>query len=157
MFGMVLSPFLTLSISQPAVKFNTVFYCNSDSSLPTHGHAAHVLPGSFLVVVRLVAHSDTLLLELPPAFSVDVLSHRGGGGHRVLPEDLAQVVEQSGGGEEAHWASGLGRSAPGRTARTGFPAPLSFIQSCLTDAIVLTRSESIVFFRKSLQTSLKRI
>ena len=49
------------------------------------------------MVIRLVAHGNAFLLKLPPAFSVNVLSHRGGGRHRVLPEDLTQVVEQSGG------------------------------------------------------------
>ena len=49
------------------------------------------------MVIRLVAHGNAFLLKLPPVFSANVLSHRDGGRHRVLPEDLTQVVEQSGG------------------------------------------------------------
>ena len=52
------------------------------------------------MVIRLVAHGDLLFLDFPPQLSVDVLSHRSGGRHRVLPEDLAQMVEQSGGRQE---------------------------------------------------------
>ena len=64
-----------------AEKFNSIFPQFSWWLLPPHGHAAHILLGSFLVVVRLMPHGDAFLLELPPAFSVDVLPHRGGGGH----------------------------------------------------------------------------
>ena len=32
------------------------------------------------MVIRLVAHGNAFLLKLPPAFSVNVLSHRGAGG-----------------------------------------------------------------------------
>ena len=52
------------------------------------------------MVVRLVAHGDLLFLDLPPQLSVHPLSHRSGGRHRVFPEDLAQVVEQSSGRQE---------------------------------------------------------
>ena len=44
--------------------------------LPPHGHAAHVLPGSFLMVIWLVTHGDLLFLDFPPQLSVHLLSHR---------------------------------------------------------------------------------
>lgn len=49
------------------------------------------------MVVRLVAHGDLLFLDLPPQLSVHPLSHRGGGGYRVVMKDLTQMVEQPGG------------------------------------------------------------
>ncbi len=52
------------------------------------------------MVIRLVAKSNLLFLDLPPQLSVHLLSYRGGRSHRVLPEDLTQVVEQSGGRQE---------------------------------------------------------
>ena len=52
------------------------------------------------MVIRLVAHGDLLFLDLPPQLSVHPLSHRSGRRHRVLPEDLAQMVEQPGGRQE---------------------------------------------------------
>ena len=52
------------------------------------------------MVIRLVAHGDLLFLDFPPQLSVHLLSHRGGGRHRVFPEDLTQVVKQFGGRQE---------------------------------------------------------
>ena len=52
------------------------------------------------MVIRLVAHGDLLFLDLPPQLSVHVLSHRGGGRHRVVTKDLTQMVEQFGGRQE---------------------------------------------------------
>ena len=52
------------------------------------------------MVIRLVAHGDLLFLDLPPQLSVHPLSHRSGGRHRVLPENLTQMVEQAGGRQE---------------------------------------------------------
>ena len=52
------------------------------------------------MVIRLVAHGDFLFPDLPPQLSVHVLSHRGGGRHRVVTKDLTQVVEQPGGRQE---------------------------------------------------------
>ena len=52
------------------------------------------------MIVRLVAHGDLLFLDFPPQLSVHPLSHRGGGGYRVVTKDLTQMVEQPGGGQE---------------------------------------------------------
>ena len=46
------------------------------------------------MVIRLVTHSDLLLLDLPPEFSIHLLAHWDGGRHRVVLEDPAHVVEQ---------------------------------------------------------------
>ena len=46
------------------------------------------------MVIRLVAHRNLLLLDLPPEFSVHLLARRDGGRHRVVLEDPAHVVEQ---------------------------------------------------------------
>ena len=52
------------------------------------------------MVIWLVTHGDLLFLDFPPQLSVHLLSHRGGGRHRVFPEDLTQVVKQFGGRQE---------------------------------------------------------
>ena len=52
------------------------------------------------MIVRLVAHGDLLFLDFPPQLSVHLLSHRGGGRHRVVTKDLTQMVEQPGGRQE---------------------------------------------------------
>ena len=52
------------------------------------------LGACILVVVRLVAHRNLLLLDLPPEFSIHLLAHWDGGRHRVVLEDPAHVVEQ---------------------------------------------------------------
>ena len=46
------------------------------------------------MVIRLVTHGDLLFLDFPPQLSVHPLSHRGGGGYRVVTKDLTQMVEQ---------------------------------------------------------------
>ena len=50
----------------------------------------------FLVVIRLVAHGDLLLLDLSPQLAVNV--HRAGTrpGRSVVPEDISHVMEQTG-------------------------------------------------------------
>ena len=52
------------------------------------------LGACILVVIRLVAHRNLLLLDLPPEFSIHLLAHWDGGRHRVGLEDPAHVVEQ---------------------------------------------------------------
>ena len=41
------------------------------------------------MVVRLVSHGNALLLELPPAFSVDVLAHRG------VYQDIGALIDKN--------------------------------------------------------------
>lgn len=48
------------------------------------------------MVIRLVAHRNLLLLDLPPEFSIHLLARRDVGRHRVVLEDPAHVVEQLG-------------------------------------------------------------
>ena len=58
------------------------------------------LGACILVVVRLVAHRNLLLLDLPPEFSIHLLARRDGRRHGVVLEDPAHVVEQLGGRQE---------------------------------------------------------
>ena len=48
------------------------------------------------MVIRLVAHSNLLLLDLPPEFPIHLLARWDSGRHRVVLEDPAHVVEQLG-------------------------------------------------------------
>ena len=48
------------------------------------------------MVIRLVAHRNLLLLDLPPEFSIHLLARRDVRRHRVVLEDPAHVVEQLG-------------------------------------------------------------
>ena len=48
------------------------------------------------MVVRLVAHGDLLLLDLPPEFSIHLLARRDNERHGVVLEDPAHVIEQPG-------------------------------------------------------------
>lgn len=64
----------------------------------THDHSALVL--LFRVIVRLVAHGDLLGPDLLAQLSVYAMPHRVGGRDGVVLKDPAQVVEQSGGGQE---------------------------------------------------------
>ena len=64
---------------------------------PLHGHTA---PGLglcllFFVIVGLVAQGDPQLLEFPHSLAVDVQPRLCGRGGRVVPEDVAHVVEQT--------------------------------------------------------------
>ena len=52
------------------------------------------LGACILVVIRLVAHRNLLLLDLPPEFSFHLLTRRDGRRHGVVLEDPAHVVEQ---------------------------------------------------------------
>ena len=45
------------------------------------------------MVIRLVAHSDLLLLDLPPELSIRLLTYWDGGRHGVVLKDPAHVVE----------------------------------------------------------------
>ena len=51
-----------------------------------------------LMVVRLVAEGDALLPQLRQPLAVD-LNAVGSGSRGVVPEDIAHVVEQPGGGQ----------------------------------------------------------
>ena len=55
----------------------------------------------FLVIIRLVAHSDLLLLNLAKLFAVNVYPGR----HRrwSLPDDLGHCTEKMGGAEQDGW------------------------------------------------------
>ena len=46
------------------------------------------------MVIRLVAHGDLLLLDLPPEFSIYLLAYWDGGRNGVVLKDPAHVVEQ---------------------------------------------------------------
>ena len=46
------------------------------------------------MIIRLVAHGDLLLLDLPPEFSIHLLAYWDGGRHGVVLKDPAHVVEQ---------------------------------------------------------------
>ena len=46
------------------------------------------------MVIRLVAHRNLLLLDLPPEFSIHLLTRRDCRRHGVVLEDPAHVVEQ---------------------------------------------------------------
>lgn len=48
------------------------------------------------MVIRLVAHRNFLLLDLPPEFSIHLLAYWDGRRYRVVLEDPAHVVEQTG-------------------------------------------------------------
>ena len=48
------------------------------------------------MVIRLVAHRNLLLLDLPPELSIHLLARRDGGWHGVVLEDPAHVIEQPG-------------------------------------------------------------
>ena len=48
------------------------------------------------MVIRFVAHSNLLLLDLPPELSIHLLTYWGGGRHGVVLKDPAHVVEQAG-------------------------------------------------------------
>ena len=50
--------------------------------------------GDFLMVIRLVTQSHTLLPEHPAALLVNVQANLDGIGGGLLPEDAAHVVEQ---------------------------------------------------------------
>ena len=63
-------------------------------SHPAHDHAALVL--RLLMVIRFVAHSDFLFLNLSPKFAV-YLEAGAGSRQGVILEDPAHVVEQAGG------------------------------------------------------------
>ena len=58
------------------------------------------LGACILVVVRLVAHRNLLLLDLPPEFSIHLLPRRDGRRHGVVLEDPAHMVEQICDGKE---------------------------------------------------------
>ena len=64
----------------------------------SHGHAPHSL--LLLMVIRLVAHRNLLLLDLPPEFSIHLLTRRDCRRHGVVLEDPAHVVEQACDGKE---------------------------------------------------------
>ena len=46
------------------------------------------------MVIRLVAHRNLLLLDLPPELSIHLLARRDGGWHGVVLEDPAHVIEE---------------------------------------------------------------
>ena len=46
------------------------------------------------MVIRLVAHSNLFLLDLPPELSIHLLTYWDGGRHGVVLKDPAYVVEQ---------------------------------------------------------------
>ena len=46
------------------------------------------------MIIRLVAHGDLLLLDLPPELSIHLLTYWGGGRHGVVLKDPAHVIEQ---------------------------------------------------------------
>ena len=55
-----------------------------------------------LMVIRLVAHGDLLLPDLPPELAIHCDPHPGHGMWVLLLEDAAHVVEErDGGGEES--------------------------------------------------------
>ena len=51
-----------------------------------------------LVIIRLVAEGDAFLPQLRQPLAVD-LNAVGSGSRGVVPEDIAHVVEQTGGGQ----------------------------------------------------------
>ena len=55
------------------------------------------------MVIRLVAHSDLLLLDLPPEFSIHLPARRDGGRHGIVLEDPAHVVQQAGDCQHDGW------------------------------------------------------
>ena len=61
-----------------------------------HGHTAPGLRLFFLMIIRLVAQSDPHLLELLHSLAIDVQPWLYRNGWRIVPEDIAHVVEQAG-------------------------------------------------------------
>lgn len=62
-------------------------------------HTAHAVALLVLVVIDGVAEGDALLPQLRQPFVVD-LDTVGSGGRGVVPENIAHVVEQPGGGQQ---------------------------------------------------------